>query len=470
MSFSHALKWSFLSELATKAIQPIVFIVLAQLLTPEDFGIMSAALMVIGFSQIFWEAGMGKAIVQRQTDIEDAVNAAFWINICLGLLIAAVLFLVAGSVARAVFHDERVTTVLQVMSLQIVLGAVSSVHTALLQKDMSFKKLFWVRFATFGLPGLAAIPLASDGMGYWALVIGTLVGQAAQVAILWHLSHWRPKWTFQPVVAKEMGRFGAWVGASGLLGWFYTCADSLIVGIYLGSHELGLYRTGNQFVSMIFAMLFAPIIPVLYSHLSKTTKENKRISDTAETAIKAVTLLSIPIGVIVYALAPPISELLFDNKWLGIQFVIGVMSLANGLAWTVGMNGEFYRATNKPKFETAVMATALLAYTPIYFLCAKQGLTTFVWGRLAATALGVMVQLYILSIIININLNSIICILSKTTAITGVTFIPTIHLFKPYSSFFYITAILTCAATTLTILYLLEGRKLLIDIYLPSKT
>ena len=464
MSFAHALKWSFLSELAAKAIQPVVFIILARLLTPEDFGVISAALMVIGFSQIFWEAGMGKALIQRQTDIEDAANAAFWINICLGFVIAAVVYLIAGPVARTFFHDERVTAVLQVMTLQIVLGAVSSVHTALLQKDMGFKKLFWVRFTTIGLPGLASIPLAWNGMGYWALVTGTLVGQAAQVAMLWQLSHWRPKWTFQFVVAKEMGHFGAWVGASGLLGWFYTWADSLIVGMYLGSHELGLYRTGNQFASLIFAMLFGPIIPVLYSHLSRTAKEKKRITEAAETIIKAVTLIAIPIGIIVYTLARPISELLFGEKWLGIQLVIGVMSLSNGLAWTVGMNGEFYRATNKPKFETIVMAIAIFAYIPIYFLCVQQGLATFVWGRLAATALGVIVQLYILFRLIDISLNSVLGFLLKITAVMAMCFIPTIHSFEPHSNLLSLAVVLICTTMAIMTLYFLERRKLLVDI------
>ena len=74
MNFTKALKWSFFSELTSKAIQPVVFIVLARLLAPEDFGVMTAALMVIGFSQIFWEAGMGKALIQRQNNIEEFHN------------------------------------------------------------------------------------------------------------------------------------------------------------------------------------------------------------------------------------------------------------------------------------------------------------------------------------------------------------------------------------------------------------
>lgn len=390
MSFAHALKWSFLSELAAKAIQPVVFIILARLLTPEDFGVMSAALMVIGFSQIFWEAGMGKALVQRQTDIEDAANAAFWINICLGFVIAAVVYLVAGPVARTFFHDERVTAVLQLMTLQVVLGAVSSVHTALLQKDMGFKKLFWVRFTTIGLPGLASIPLAWNGMGYWALVTGTLVGQAAQVAMLWQLSHWRPKWTFQSVVAKEMGYFGAWVGASGLLGWFYTWADSLIVGMYLGSHELGLYRTGNQFASMIFAMLFGPIIPVLYSHLSRMNRDKARICKAADKIIRTLTFIAVPVAMIVFSLAAPIGNALFGDKWHGIAIVIGVMALMHGFSWIVGMNGEIYRSMGKPSYETIVNTITLVIYLAAYLYSIQYGFEVFIWTRLGL-ALGALI-------------------------------------------------------------------------------
>lgn len=464
MSLGRSLKWSFLAELAAKVIQPTVFIVLARLLTPEDFGVMSAALMVISFSQIFWEAGMNKAIIQRQTNIENAANAAFWINIGLGTVIAGLLFIVADPVALTFFHDERVAVVLQIMTVHVFLGAISATHTALLQKDMSFKTLFWVRFATAGLPGLASIPLAWNGMGYWALLIGTLIGQVAQVVLLWQLSHWHPKCSFPFAVAKEMGHFGAWVGASGLLGWFYVWADSLIVGMYFGSHELGLYRTGNQFASMTFTMLFGPIIPVLYSHLSRTPQKTETITQAAETTLKVITLIAIPLGVIAYTLSGPISNLLFEEKWHGIQQVIGVMSLANGLAWIAGMNGEFYRAINKPKYETIVMAIAIFAYIPIYFACAQHGLIVFVWGRLAAAVFGVSIQIYILHRLININLVHIIGFIFKVTAVMAIFFISSSHLIRPGASLFSLLIFLACTIMALLVLFILERGNLIVDI------
>lgn len=386
MSLTHALKWSFLSELASKAIQPVIFIALARLLTPEDFGVMSAALMVIGFSQIFWEAGMGQALIQRQMNIEDAANAAFWINIGLGIIIAGLLFVAAGSIAHIFFHDERVMAVIQVMTLQVFLGAVSSVHTALLQKDMGFKKLFWVRFATVSLPGLASIPLALNGMGYWALVAGTLAGQAAQVIMLWRMSNWRPKWSFHIQVAKEMGRFGTWVGVSGLLAWFYTWADSLIVGMYLGSHELGLYRTGNQFAAMIFAILFGPIVPVLYSHFSRVVDVSE-LSRQLKDVVSAIALVSIPLSFLIVSTSSIFEGMFFGEKWNGISQIIAIMGLSHGVSYIFSANGEAYRASGNPQFETYPMLIGLVVFIPVYIFSIQHGIMAFLLARLCTVSL-----------------------------------------------------------------------------------
>lgn len=421
MSLTHALKWSFLSELASKAISPVVFIVLARLLTPEDFGVMSAALMVMGFSQIFWEAGMGKALIQRPTNTQEAANVAFWVNIGLSIVIASLLFIAAGPIARKFFHDERVTAVIQVMTLQVFLGAVSSVHTALLQKEMGFKKLFWVRFATVSLPGLASIPLALGGMGYWALVAGTLAGQAMQVVMLWYMSDWRPQLSFDTQVAKEMGRFGAWVGASGLLAWFYIWADSLIVGMYLGSHELGLYRTGNQFSSMVFAIFFGPIVVVLYSHLVRMGDDKQRLREAAVKVIKTLTFIAIPLAMIIFSLADPLSVALFGEKWSGISLVIGVMALMHGFSWIVGMNGEFYRAMGEPSSETIVTAAAFVIYLAAYLISIRYGLEYFIWTRLGLAIVALFLHLFIMKKLLSVPLRPIVIYLMMICSLSFVT-------------------------------------------------
>lgn len=419
MSFTHALKWSFLSELAAKAISPIVFVVLARLLTPEDFGVMSSAMMVMSFSQIFWDAGMGKALIQRQTDTDEAANVAFWINMSLGVIIASLLFVAARTIAFTFFHDERVTAVIQVMTMQVFLGAVASVHTALLQKEMGFKKLFWVRFATVSLPGMASIPLALNGMGYWALVAGSLVGQAAQVIMLWNMSSWRPTFAFHLQVAKEMGRFGAWVGVYGLLAWFYTWADSLIVGMYLGSHDLGLYRTGNQVVVMIFAIMFAPITAVLYSHLARIGHDKQRLREAAEKVIKTLTFIAIPVAMVFFSLANPFANIFFGEKWTGIGLVIGVMALMHGFSWVVGMNGEFYRAMGKPSYETIVTAITLSFYLAAFLYSIQFGFATFIWTRFWLAVVALLLHLMVIKKLLLVAILPIATYLLRISIFSG---------------------------------------------------
>ena len=425
MSFTLALKWSFASELAAKVIQPVVFIILARLLTPEDFGVMTAAMMVIAFSQIFWEAGMGKALIQRQTDIEEAANAAFFINIALGIVIAGLLYLFAQPIAQTFFQDDRVTAVLQVMTLQVLLGALSSVQTALLQKEMGFKKLFWVRFATVSLPGLASIPLAWNGMGYCALVAGTLVGQLAQAIMLWRISPWRPKFNTNTVVTREIGKFGGWVGLTGLLTWFYAWADSLVVGHYLGSHDLGLYRTGNQFVSLAFVIIFGPILPVLYSHLSRLNSDKVKMRTTAESAISILSVIAIPISILFVAYSSELQEIVFGAKWTGIGVVIAAMAMMHGYSWLVGMNGEFYRAIGKPNYETVVTASTLIIYLGVYLYVINEGLDAFAWARMWLAVGALLLHVILLKYLLNVDVYTIF---------KRVLFITTISVLTVYSA------------------------------------
>lgn len=388
-NFFHALKWSVAGELASRAIQPLIFVILARLLTPDAYGVMAAAIMVISFTQVFWEAGMSKALIQRRTEIDASANVAFWLNLGLGIFLAIILLIFSGVIARGLFKDERVANVLRVMTIQIFLGALASVHTALLQKEMKFNRLFWVRMATVAAPGMFSIPLAYYGLSYWALVIGTLVGQFAQVIVLWKMSTWRPKLSFDSYLAKDLLKFGSWVGLTGVLSWFYVWVDSLFVGSYLGTHELGLYRTGNQFITMVFGFLFAPILPVLYSHFSGIQADVDKLRTVMFKVIRIITFISIPLAFVLYAIQVPLSDLVFGDKWNGVAFVLGIMGLMQGYSWVVGANGEIYRAIGKPSYETIVTLICLGFYVVGYFISIQYGFKAFVWTRFFL-ALGAM--------------------------------------------------------------------------------
>jgi O-antigen/teichoic acid export membrane protein len=412
-----AIKWSFLSELAAKAVVPLVFVILARLLTPEDYGVAAAATIFISFCQMFWDYGLGKAVIQYQGERVSAANAAFWVNIFLGILLALLVVVLADTMAERLFHDARVAPVLQVLSLQLLLSAAASVPTALLQKDMRFKPLFWVRLLTVAGPAVISIPLAALGAGYWALVAGTLAGQFLQLPLLWRLNTWRPSFAFDWTVARRLGGFSGWVMLSGLSAWFYLWADSLIVGTQLGAHELGLYRTGNAFVTMIYSFLFAPLLPVLYSHFSEIQHDHARVNQILSKVVRTITLTALPVAFLLFAFGDQISGFIFGQRWEGIGVVVAIMALTHGYAWTVGVNGEVYRAVGRPEYETRVMAGTLPLYALAYWVSIQYGLIVFLWTRFSLALVGVLLHLWTARLAIGFPLGRSVAYMLKVSVV-----------------------------------------------------
>ena len=161
----------------------------------------------------------------------------------------------------------------------------------------------------------------------------------------------------------------------------------------LGAHALGLYRTGNQFIIMLFGIIFAPLLPVLYSHFAEIQADRERLRVTYERVVKASILVAMPIAFIVFAASTSIGKLVFGDAWAGIGVVIGVMALMHGISWTVGTNGEVYRAIGKPAFEAIVTAASLPVYLLAYFWSIHHGFDAFVWTRLVLAVAATMLHL-----------------------------------------------------------------------------
>ena len=400
----NSLKWSYLGQLGSKALQPIIFIILARILVPEDFGLMASAMLVVTFSQILWEAGLGKAVIQRHTDINEASNAAFILNILLGILISILIFVSAENIAVNIFNDLRIALILKVMIAQILIGSLASIHFSLLEKEMNFKNLFWIKIISMGGPAVLSIPIALYGFGYWALVIGSIFGQFLQTIILWYFVSWKPNFNMKANVTKDIATFGFWVTLSGLLGWLYLWLDSLVVAKFLGISELGLFRMGNQFASIVFIALFSAINPVLYSYLSRVFHKGINIKAKIQDILRFISIVSIPIAVIMFTFRDEVSGIIFDSEWNGIASVLGVMALMHGFSWIVGMNNEVYRAIGKPKIETIVNASLFLVYLIGYLISVQYGLEIFVWTRFGLSILALILHILLLHLVIKIHL------------------------------------------------------------------
>jgi O-antigen/teichoic acid export membrane protein len=419
----HSLKWSTFGELVSKVLPPLFYIITARLLTPADFGIVATAAMVVAFASIFWEAGLSKALIQNQEfDIQKMSNIVFYTNITLSLIAYFCLFLLSDSIAQF-FHDGRVADVLKVSGLSLVIGALMSVQTALLQKNFEFKKLFYSRFVGTIIPGVVAVVMAFMGYGYWSLVWGTIASLLLQVLILWYLSVWRPTIEYDCSIAIKMFHFSKWILLSALLSWFFIWGDIFVLGFFFTPHELGLYRTGNYFVGAVIGLVTAPIVPVMYSYFSTIQNDKESVKEVLLFSSKVVSLFVLPMGVGLYIVQNPISDLLFGEKWIGIASVIGYLALTHSLAWIVGLNTEVYKAIGKPKIEFIMQIITVPFYLIAFVIASQISFVFFLQTRLLLVFFGIGMQCYFLNKELNISFLNFIGNLSNLFLFTFIAYV-----------------------------------------------
>jgi len=391
---TRSVKWSALMEIASRATSPIIFMILAFLLTPTDFGIVATAMIVISLTQMLWDAGLSKALVQTRESPEDAAHIVFWTNLLLGLSFYLILFLSAPAIALF-FRSPTSGPVLRVLGLQILIASFSAVQQALIVREFDFRGLFWIRLLSAFVPGFCSIPMAFLGYGAWALVAGSLAGQILNGWLLWRRSNWRPKFTYNKELARNLFTFGLWVLMESLGAWLIVWGDNLIVGRFLGVHDLGVYRTGWMLVTMIFGLSLSPFLPVLFPTFSRLQDDLSALKNAFHTVNRVVIAVSLPMGTCLMLVGPEAANLLFGNKWQGLGFVLGVLGLMNGIAWLVGINAELYRAMGRPDVNTKLMFAQILYYLPAYYIAAQNGLQAFTITRLVVALVAMPIHIYL---------------------------------------------------------------------------
>jgi O-antigen/teichoic acid export membrane protein len=390
---TRSLKWSALMEIVSRTASPIILVVLARLLTPADFGVVATAMIAISFSQMFWDAGLSNALIQTKEAPEDAANVVFWTNIVLGVLIYLLLFFLAPAIALF-FKSPASGPVLRVLGLQIVIASCTSVQQALFVRDLDFRGLFWINLFAAFIPGVFSIPLAYYGYGVWALVAGSLAGQVLNCWLLWRRSTWRPKLIYNKVLASKLFSFGFWVLLESFGAWLIVWGDNLIVGRFLGIHDLGVYRTGWMLVTILFGLTLNSFLPVIYPTFSRLQDDLPALKNTFHRINRVVIALALPMGMGLLIVGPEVAALLFGRKWQGLGFVLGVLGLTYSISWLVSLNTEIYRAMGRPDVNTKILWIYLAYFIPVLCFAAQYGLAVFTLMRLSAVLIGVPIQIY----------------------------------------------------------------------------
>jgi O-antigen/teichoic acid export membrane protein len=389
-----SIKWTFVTEVAMRLLPPITTLILARLLTPEQFGIIAASMTVITLAQMFQEFGLGKTLIQKEDRLSETANIIFFSNLLLGLLFGMLLFASADYIG-IYFNNEQVVSVIRTLCILVVISSFGSVHVALLQRSFNYRGIFIARFTYPIVYAGITLPLAVYGYGVWSLVYGSIIATIVQVILFWIVDPWRPSFHFKVEVAGEVFNFSKWVFLEMLLGWAIMQGDSLILGRFLGIESLGIYWTGVTLLTLIFGLVFNPVIGVIYSAFSRLQSNFDEMQKSFLNIVHTLAAISLPMGFGIFALADPLAAVIFGDKWAGIATVLMILGLKEGMANLVAVNPEMYRALGKPDLNVKQLVLTAILYIPIFIIAAPYGLIIFCIARFAVAAFSLLFHFYL---------------------------------------------------------------------------
>lgn len=337
--------WMVFGKGAYAILQMVVLAVLARLLSPEDFGVVSAALIVIGVSSIVSQLGLGPALVQRSQLEQRHIDTAFVASVLLGLALGAVVW-VAAPLAAAFFRIEAVKPVLRALAIVFPLDGVQTVAESLMKRELRFRWLANLDVVSYGLGyGALGIAAALLGFGVWALVLGKIAQSAIMTAALLWRQPPRSLVHFERQAFRELMYFGGGFTLAKIANQIAQQGDYLVVGRFLGPAPLGYYGRAYTLMSAPAAGFGTILDYVLFPAMAKVQDSAQRLAAVYRRGAALIALVVVPTSAALVLLGPEVIHVVLGPRWTAV--IMPFQILAAGMLCRTGskLSDSLTRAT-----------------------------------------------------------------------------------------------------------------------------
>lgn len=392
--------WSFLQNGGNQIIGFFLGIILARVLSPEDFGMMAMVMVFIGFAGFLQQFGFNQALIQNQEVDTTDYSTVFWFNTVAGIVLFTLFFCGSEVVAR-IYDNATLNVLTKFLAFNFLLNALTSVQSTILTKKFAFKQLAIINLSTNLIMYIVAIPLALMSYGVMALVWGTLIQNLGRGVLLWFVSDWQPSFVFSKGSFKKLFKFGIFAFLQSPLGYISRNIDTFMIGKMAGESGLGLYNKAYQIMLLPLNNLSISFKKVMFPAMSEAQKDIERLQMLFLRSTKIIAFLSFPIMFGLWAVAEPFIIGVYGVHWSGSIPLLRVLVFVGAFQSLITFVGSGYYALGKPQIQLYFdIITTPILIAIFYFGYTISGLIGMVWLYFIYTlivgtvALGVLFHLF----------------------------------------------------------------------------
>ncbi|OFX17435.1 MAG: hypothetical protein A2033_07800 [Bacteroidetes bacterium GWA2_31_9] len=312
-----AFLWNAIGQFFTQIISFIVGIILARILSPNEYGLLAMALFFNGISNVFIDGGFSSALIRKKDPSQKDLSTVFIFNIIMALFMYASIYLLSPSIS-SFFKESKLTLIIRILSLNFIIVAFGTIQGVLLTKKLDYKTQSIIRVISVIISGTIGVFMALNGYGIWALVIQIILQSIIWVVSIWVVCKWKPIFFFSKASFKEFFSFGSKLMMSSFLYEFFAQAYPIIIGRFFSITQVGYYNRAESYQKITSYTISNMVNSVVFPSLSLVQDDNERLREGYRKIIKLTMFITVPLMTGLILLSNPLIVLLITEKWLPI--------------------------------------------------------------------------------------------------------------------------------------------------------
>ncbi|MCR4734718.1 MAG: lipopolysaccharide biosynthesis protein [Treponema sp.] len=307
--------WNTLERFSVQIVSFVIGIILARLLTPEDYGTVGLLTVFLTISNVFIDSGFSKGLIQKIDRTEQDFSTTLIFNFFVSVILYVILFFSAPLIAKF-YKKPELVSLSRALFLVIILTSLTVVQSAILQIKVDFRKIAIINFSTTVVSGVAGIIAAYMGFGVWALVIHTLVKQIISTILYWFIGHWIPKTGFYISSFKSLFKYGSNLLITGIISTIISSINNLVIGKLYTPEKLGYYTRAEQFPQITSGTLTSVLQNTTFPLLANYQESKEELLTIFKRVVHITCLLVFPSMVGLALCSKTLIVVLLTEKWL----------------------------------------------------------------------------------------------------------------------------------------------------------
>jgi len=387
-----AMTWSTVDRFGQQAVQFIIGLILARLLTPDDYGLIGMVMVFVSLSTSLVDGGFGQALIRKQNANETDYNTVFYFNIIISVSLYIILFFLAPSIS-IFFNQPQLISISRVIFIAILFNALYLIPVAKMVRNLDYKNGAKINIFSVTCSGIVGVTLAFNGFGVWSLVAQQVLFHFVRMISLHYFVKWKPKAIFSFSVIRNFWSFSINLLGTYILNTIFNNFYMLILAKFYPKYEVGFYSQANKLSETTNTSFQSILVGSTYSLLVKIQNDDERFRRIFRELARKISIITFPIMLVLIIVAYPLIFVLLTKKWIAAVPYFQLLCLGSLFAPLYGLNINALNSRGKSKvtFRIEFIKKGLILLSVV--LCFRFGIIAMLWGYVMACFIAYVISI-----------------------------------------------------------------------------